>query len=128
MDGSQTVLVVVGVALFDFGQRSEAFGSLGQRLLEARGVFLGLFDLLVHFLDRGLIAFLLGEVAELRIHFGVFVGLAGDGGLEVVRGGADRQAGRRISRPRRERAIFCTVTPLMRASGCARLTRSIISL
>jgi hypothetical protein len=33
-----------------------------------------------------------------------------------------------ISRPRRARAIFCTVTPLMRASGARRATRSIISL
>ena len=31
------------------------------------------------------------------------------------------------SRPRRARAIFCTVTPLMRACGCSRFTRATIS-
>ena len=31
------------------------------------------------------------------------------------------------SRPRRARAIFCTVTPLMRAPGARRATRSIMS-
>ena len=31
-------------------------------------------------------------------------------------------------RPWRARAIFCTVTPLMRACGCSRFTRATISL
>src|SRR5882724_7969354 len=40
-------------------------------------------------------AFLAGHARHARIHVGVFVGLAGDRGLEVVAGRTDRLAGRR---------------------------------
>ena len=32
-----------------------------------------------------------------RIHVGVLVGLTGDGGFQIVAGGADRQSGRRVA-------------------------------
>src|SRR6478752_7107456 len=68
-----------------------------ERLLEAAGVaLLGLReglepvgDLAEAFLTRG--------ARHARIHVGVFVRLAGDRGLEVVIGRADRQTGRRIA-------------------------------
>src|SRR6266446_8423878 len=41
-------------------------------------------------------AFLAGCAGHARIHVGVFVGLAGDRGLEVVAGQTDRLAGRRV--------------------------------
>src|SRR3989304_2975537 len=70
--------VLIGMALFDPGQRREAFGGLAERIPEALRVLYRFLDLPVHFGDRLLVAFLLGEVAELRIHFGVFVGFARD--------------------------------------------------
>ena len=42
-------------------------------------------------------AFLAGGARHARIHVGVFVRLAGDRGLQVVGGAADRQAGGRIA-------------------------------
>ena len=42
-------------------------------------------------------AFLARGLGHARIHIGVFVGFAGDRGLEVARGRADRQAGRRVA-------------------------------
>src|SRR5215475_13101206 len=42
-------------------------------------------------------AFLTGGARHARIHVGVFVGLAGDRGLQVRCGAADGQAGRRIA-------------------------------
>ena len=68
-----------------------------ERLLELAGVaLLGLgegFDPVGDFAE----AFVARGLGHARIHVGVFVGFPGDRGLEVVRGGADRQAGGRIA-------------------------------
>src|SRR5947207_9846283 len=42
-------------------------------------------------------AFLAGGARHARIHIGVFVGLAGDGGAQIIAGAADRLAGRRVA-------------------------------
>jgi acyl-CoA synthetase (NDP forming) len=42
--------------------------------------------------------------------------------------GSSRTRPMQVSRPRRPRAIFCTVTPLMRAPGCTRATRCTMSV
>ena len=68
----ERLLEAAGVALFGLRQRLEPVG-----------------DLVEAFFARG--------ACHARIHVGVFVRLAGDGGLEVVVGRADRQAGRRIA-------------------------------
>ena len=72
-------------------------GDLVQRLLEAAGVAaLGFRQSLepVGDLVEALVA---GGPGHARIHVGVFVGLAGDGGFQVVLGVADRLAGRRVA-------------------------------
>jgi len=42
-------------------------------------------------------AFCAGGLGHARVHVGVLVGLAGDGGLEVLVGTTDRQAGGRVT-------------------------------
>ena len=42
-------------------------------------------------------AFLAGGARHARIHIGVFVGLAGDRGAQIIAGAADRLAGRRVA-------------------------------
>src|SRR3546814_20959003 len=42
-------------------------------------------------------AFLAGGAGHARVHVGVLVGLAGDRRLQIGRGVADRQAGRRVA-------------------------------
>src|SRR5260370_21024899 len=66
-----------------------------ERLLEAAGMRLpGLGERLEPVGDL-VEAFLAGGAGHARIHVGVSVGLAGDRGLEVVAGRADRLSGRR---------------------------------
>src|SRR5471030_1473493 len=64
------------------GQRGEAFGGGFQRALEGGGMDFRLFDLLVEFGDGGAVAFLDGQMAELRVHFGVLVDFALDGDFQ----------------------------------------------
>src|SRR6266436_7431410 len=67
-----------------------------ERLLEAAGMRLpGLGERLEPVGDL-VEAFPAGNARHARIHVGVFVGLAGDRGLEVVAGQTDRLAGRRV--------------------------------
>src|SRR6266851_5871826 len=69
----------------------------GERLLEAAGMRLpGLGERLEPVGDL-VEAFLAGGAGHARIHVGVFVGLAGDRGLEDVAGRTDRLAGRRVA-------------------------------
>src|SRR5713226_23967 len=78
--------------------RMEPFRSKRvERLLEAAGMRLpGLGERLEPVGDL-VEAFLAGGAGHARIHVGVFVGLAGDRGLEVVAGRTDRLAGRRVA-------------------------------
>jgi len=43
------------------------------------------------------VAFLARSAGHTRVHIGVLMGLAGDCSLEIVRGGADRQASGRVT-------------------------------
>ena len=70
--GCRAPLEAAGVGAFGLGQGLEPVG-----------------DFVEAFVARG--------ARHARIHVGVFVGLAGDGGLEVLLGAADRQAGGRIA-------------------------------
>ena len=56
-------------------------------------------------------AFVTRGLRHTRVHVGVLVRLAGDGGLEVVAGLADRQAGRRVA------AFFEIFEVAMRVAG-----------
>src|SRR5579863_6312558 len=68
-----------------------------KRLLEAAGMgLLGLGQGLEPVGDF-VKAFRTRRLGHARIHVGIFVGLARDGGLEIGVGGADRLAGRRIA-------------------------------
>src|ERR1700757_567212 len=68
-----------------------------ERLLEAPGMRLpGLGERLEPVGDL-VEAFLAGHARHARIEVGVFVGLAGDRGLDVVGGRTDRLAGRRVA-------------------------------
>src|SRR5512147_1027878 len=71
-EGVQSLLKPVGVRAFGLGQRFEPVGDFGETLV-ARGL------------------------GHARVHIGILVGLTGNGGLEVVRSYADREAGGRVA-------------------------------
>src|SRR3546814_9674304 len=77
-------------------------GDLFQALGEAAGVaLLGAGERLEPLGDL-LEALLAGGLGEARVHLGVLVGLAGDGGPEVVLGGSDGLAGDGVADLREE--------------------------
>ena len=85
------------MALLDLGQCGKALGGRGQQRAKALGVLLRLGNLLGELGRGGLLALDLGQVPELRVHFGVLVRLAGNRELEhlmgVQLGGGKQQVG-----------------------------------
>src|SRR6516162_2058760 len=71
-DALETLVEPAGVALLGAGEGLEPFGYLGEALVARR-------------------------TGEAGVHLGVLVGLAVDGGAEVVLGGAHRLIGHRIA-------------------------------
>src|SRR5579884_1072454 len=71
-ESRQSLAEPAGVRLLGPGQRLEPLGNLVEALVARRA-------------------------GEAGVHLGVLVGLALDGGLEVVRSGADRHAGHRVT-------------------------------
>src|SRR6185369_11539668 len=80
-----------------FALCQDSSGHRVERLLEAAGMaLLGLGESLEPVGDLAEALFARGT-RHARVHVGVLVRLAGDRGLEVRRGLADRQAGRRVA-------------------------------
>src|SRR4051794_36176815 len=80
----QRIAVVIGMPFFDLGQRGKTLGGQFQRAAEIVGMFLRFCDLLVELRDGSLVAFLDSQVAECRIHLGIFVSLAFDGNFQSL--------------------------------------------